>query len=150
MTLRQDDENTKNFEQPSDRRRFLKSVSVGVGMAAVAGTGLFAGGAALGQAKPGDTKAAAPAPKAPAAGGALELVKEDDPLPKGLGYVHDATKAVRADKAGTKGADQLCSNCQFYVKSGELNKEEVGKCQLFPKGVVKAKGWCKSWIKKPG
>jgi hypothetical protein len=36
------------------------------------------------------------------------------------------------------------------VKSGELNKEEVGKCQLFPKGVVKAKGWCKSWIKKPG
>lgn len=81
----------------------------------------------------------------------LDLVKETDPLPKGLGYVHDATKAERADKAGTKAADQHCSNCQFYIKEADmLDKEEVGKCQIIPNGVVKAKGWCKSWIKKPG
>lgn len=136
-------------EQQSCRRQFLKSLGLGVGAAAVAGT---AGTAALvgTRALAADKKAATPSAAGTPAAGALELVKEDDPLPKGLGYKHDATKAARTDKAGVKGSDQFCQNCQFYAKAGELAKEEVGKCQLFPKGVVKAKGWCKSWIKKPG
>lgn len=125
------------------RRNFLKTVSVGLGAMV-----FFGAARSVAKAETAKTKPAA-APAAPAAGaGALELVKEDDPLPKGLGYMHDSTKAPRVDKAGTKAADQHCLNCQFYTKAGEINKEEVGKCQLFPKGVVKSNGWCKSWIKK--
>jgi hypothetical protein len=145
ITLERSMTNTENRITPSndnpenqDRRSFLKFVSLGLGAVA-------AGGSLAATALAQEKKTPA---KAPGANAALELVKEDDPLPKGLGYVHDATKTTRADKAGTKGADQLCSNCQFYVKSGEINKAEVGKCTLFPRGVVKANGWCKSWIKK--
>lgn len=112
------------------RRDFLKTMACGAGALVILGGG---------QSGVADDKAKKP-----------NLVKESDPLPKGLGYVHDATKAQRTDKAGTKAAEQLCSNCQFYMKNGELDKEEVGKCQIIPNGVVKAKGWCKSWIKKPG
>lgn len=118
----------------NQRRKFLKTVATGAGAALLLGKSeqLFA----------------EPAKKEKENKDLGELVKESDPLPKGLGYLHDATKATRPDKAGTKGDSQLCLNCQFYTKSGEKDGEEVGKCQLFPKGLVKGKGWCKSWIKK--
>lgn len=136
------------------RRQFLKFALLGAGTAGV--IGMFTRQSARAETKAPAKNAASPAaapaasPAAAVPAGALELVKESDPLPKGLGYLEDATKADRKDKAGTKAADQLCSNCQFYVKAGEIEKKEVGKCQLFPKGVVTAKGWCKSWIKKAG
>jgi hypothetical protein len=134
--------------QNPGRRNFLKTVSMGFGAMAVFGAAASVAKAETVKTKPAAKPSAAPAAAPAAAAGALELVKEDDPLPKGLGYMHDSTKAPRVDKAGTKAADQLCLNCQFYTKAGEINKEEVGKCQLFPKGVVKSNGWCKSWIKK--
>jgi hypothetical protein len=137
MSLDKETDLVSETKNPA-RRNFLKNVSMGLGAMVFFGAARSVAKAEAAKTKPPGTPAA----------GALELVKEDDPLPKGLGYLHDATKATRVDKAGTKAADQLCSNCQFYTKAGEVNKEEVGKCQLFPKGVVKAKGWCKSWIKK--
>jgi hypothetical protein len=143
MSLDKETDFVSETKNPA-RRNFLKTISMGFGAMVFFGAARSVAKAEPAKAKP----AAAPAAPAAPAAGALELVKEDDPLPKGLGYLHDATKATRVDKAGTKAADQTCLNCQFYTKAGEVNKEEVGKCQLFPKGVVKAKGWCKSWIKK--
>lgn len=44
----------------------------------------------------------------------------DDPTAVALKYVHDASKADRAEKAGTPGADQFCRSCQFVsADSGE-------------------------------
>lgn len=40
--------------------------------------------------------------------------------------------------------DQRCGNCQlFTAREGDL-----GKCQLFPEGLVKESGWCTSWAAK--
>lgn len=78
----------------------------------------------------------------PAAGG--NYVSETDTVAKTLGYKEDASAVpadVRIDKGNTKGADQLCSNCQFY-KGTEAGG---GTCSLFPGKLVKEKGWCKSW-----
>ncbi len=70
----------------------------------------------------------------------------NDPTAKALKYVHDATKAVRADKAGTPGDQQLCSNCQFIgAAEGEWHP-----CTLFPGKAVNANGWCASWTLKVG
>lgn len=42
--------------------------------------------------------------------------------------------------------DQLCSNCQLYTaQSGKL-----GKCQLFPQGLVEDTAWCSSWAARVG
>lgn len=83
---------------------------------------------------------------------AKDLVKEDNPLAKGLKYVMDATKAPerKTDRAGVKAADQFCEGCQLFTMPTTLKgtKEGVGKCQMIPTGYVKSKGWCNSWIKK--
>lgn len=71
------------------------------------------------------------------------LVKEDETLPKALKYVHDASKAK--DRKDLKA---ICKNCSFYKPEGKLGSDDIGKCQLFAKGVVKASGWCTSWVKK--
>ena len=149
--MAKDDKQTHTLDQASStapsspRRDFLKFVGMSAGAVALFSrqTKLQAAETKAEPAKAGTAQNTAPATN-------LELVKETDPLPKGLGYVADAKKGDRKDKAGTKAADQTCLNCQFYTKAGVVDKAEVGKCQLFPKGVVKAEGWCKSWIKKPG
>lgn len=98
-----------------------------------------------------------PAPKVSPTGGAagtaaaLTLVDEKSQMATVLKYQHDASKvpaALRVPKQGVAGKDQLCSNCMFYAKAGDIKGDEVGKCQLIPQGVVKAKGWCTSWMKK--
>lgn len=71
------------------------------------------------------------------------LVKEDETLPKALKYLHDATKSK--DRKDPKA---ICKNCSFYKPEGKIGSDEVGKCQMFQKGVVKAGGWCTSWVKK--
>ena len=74
----------------------------------------------------------------------LPHVAEDDPAAVGLKYMHDATQAPRADKAGTAAADQLCSNCQFITTdSGEWRG-----CALFPGKAVNENGWCSAWAPK--
>jgi hypothetical protein len=53
----------------------------------------------------------------------------------------DATKSAdRKDKASE------CSNCALYTgKAGAAD----GPCGAFGGKLVKAKGWCSAWAKKP-
>lgn len=75
---------------------------------------------------------------------AEEQVSESDPMAVALKYVHDASQAERADKAGVAGADQFCKNCmQIKADSGEWRG-----CNLFPGKLVAENGWCSAWVKK--
>lgn len=65
---------------------------------------------------------------------------EDDPAAKGLGYVHDASKASNPKHK----PDQFCHNCNL-VRS---DSGEWRACQLFPGKAVNADGWCMAWVKK--
>jgi len=42
--------------------------------------------------------------------------------------------------------EQRCDGCQFYQP--ERGGEGVGGCQLFQEGLVKAAGWCTSYVKR--
>ncbi len=78
----------------------------------------------------------------------LELVSETDATAVALGYKHDASSvpaAEKAEKNGTVGAEQKCSNCAFY---SAIDGVEGGKCSLILSGYVKPAGWCKSWSLK--
>jgi hypothetical protein len=75
----------------------------------------------------------------------LPQLAEDDPTAKALKYVHDATKAARADKGGVAADKQFCSNCMFIqAPSGAWRP-----CQLFAGKAVNENGWCMSWAPKP-
>ncbi len=65
-------------------------------------------------------------------------VSEDDPSAAALKYVHDASKADPAQRAG----DRFCNNCQLY--SGKPD-DEWGPCAIFQGKVVASKGWCNAW-----
>ncbi|MCC7198512.1 MAG: high-potential iron-sulfur protein [Gammaproteobacteria bacterium] len=70
---------------------------------------------------------------------------EADPQGKALGYHLDATK-VDAKTNPTYKPGQKCTNCiQFQGKA-----PADGPCNLFPGKTVKANGWCKVWVLKPG
>ena len=58
-----------------------------------------------------------------------------------LKYVADATKAERAEKAGTPGDQQFCYNCQF----APTHEGDFLPCQLFPANTVAKDGWCSAW-----
>ena len=80
---------------------------------------------------------------------AQEYIAEDNQMAQSLGYKENASSvdsSVRVDKGDTKGSEQYCTNCQFYVEKEGV--EGGGGCQLFPGKLVKAKGWCKSWALK--
>jgi hypothetical protein len=72
--------------------------------------------------------------------------EKKDATAKALKYVSDgaSTAKGRPDKMGIKGAEQNCSNCQFYTKIDD----KKGKCLMITSGEVAAKGWCASWTKK--
>ena len=81
---------------------------------------------------------AAPAPDA------AEYVSEESGKAKALKYrenASDVDPALRGKKGKVEGADQFCTNCQFYTAEGN----EGGKCTLFPGKKVKAQAWCVSW-----
>ena len=83
--------------------------------------------------------------------GADALVDEKSQMAVTLKLYQDGSKvpaSIRPAKSGVDGPKQLCSNCMFYAKTKGEKDAEVGKCQLFPQGLVKAKGWCASWTKK--
>lgn len=80
------------------------------------------------------------------AAAAPALIAESDPAAKALGYLHDATK-VDAKANATYKAGQVCDNCIQYT--GAAGTVE-GPCNMFPGKLVKAKGWCKVWVLKPG
>jgi len=86
----------------------------------------------------------------------LKPVDLESPTAKALGYVHDAEK-VDTEKFPKRAPedthDQFCDNCFFWTKGGlevEGKEGEWGLCTLFPNQVVAAKGWCNSWVVKPG
>lgn len=77
---------------------------------------------------------------------ATEFVDPASPQAKALGYTPDASKVdAKANPVYKPGQD--CANCiQFGGKAGATE----GPCNLFPGKVVKAGGWCKVWVLKPG
>lgn len=133
-------------KSPLNRRDLIKK--------SLAGTALLASAGIVACSK--KEEAAAPNTEANAAaeteGGAaesLEYIAEDNQMAQSLGYKENASavdSSVRVDKGDTPGAEQYCTNCQFYVEKDGI--EGGGGCQLFPGKLVKAKGWCKSWALK--
>jgi len=83
-------------------------------------------------------------------------VSAEDPTAKALGYHSDAAKVDTTKfpkKAGPDGAKQLCSTCILMVSAGVkvAGKEGAfGKCSVIQTGLVNEKGWCNSWVAKPG
>ena len=83
--------------------------------------------------------------------GADALVDEKSSLAVARKLYQDGSKVppgIRPAKSGVEGVKQLCNNCMFYSKVKGEKDAEVGKCQLFPQGLVKGKAWCNSWAKK--
>jgi hypothetical protein len=77
---------------------------------------------------------------------AAEPLSESDATAKSLAYVGDASK-VDAKTNPTYKPGQTCANCiQYTGKAGAAD----GPCNIFPGKLVKAKGWCKVWVLKPG
>ena len=77
---------------------------------------------------------------------AAEPLAETDPTAKSLAYVTDASK-VNAKANSTYKPGQKCANCLQYT--GKPNAAD-GPCTIFPNKTVKAAGWCKVWMIKPG
>lgn len=72
--------------------------------------------------------------------GDLPPLSEDDPAAKGLGYVHDVSKAANPKHR----PDQYCKNCNLIRSdSGEWRA-----CQIFPGKGVNENGWCSAWVLK--
>ena len=74
---------------------------------------------------------------------AVGKVPEDEPAAAALNYVEVASTAVRADKMGVAGSEQICGNCLFYKDS---KKPEWGGCALFQNRLVAEQGWCMGWV----
>ena len=74
----------------------------------------------------------------------LPKVDEKDPAAVANGYKADATK-VDKSKFPNYAAGQACGNCIMY----QGGKDAFGGCPIFPNKQVAAKGWCKSYVKKP-
>lgn len=77
---------------------------------------------------------------------AAEPLAESDATAKSLGYVTDAKKVDPKTNPNYE-SGQICANCMQYTgKAGAAD----GPCNIFPGKTVKAQGWCKVWVLKPG
>ena len=76
---------------------------------------------------------------------AAVAVDPNDAQAKSLGYVTDAGK-VDAKANPTFKPGQHCANCIQFTGKAPAD----GPCNLFPGKVVKANGWCRVWVQKPG
>ena len=89
------------------------------------------------EASPQAAQAPSPSPSpepAPAAEEALVTeISAMAGLAETVNYQHESPKP-----------DQSCANCELYTKK----TDERGSCKLFAQGLVEARGWCTSWIKK--
>jgi len=70
----------------------------------------------------------------------LPPLSEDAPNAKALNYVKVAADA--ADHAAFK-EGSYCDNCMFW-------QPNTNGCTLFQGFSVEPKGWCQSWVKRPG
>lgn len=73
-------------------------------------------------------------------------VDEADPVAKGVGYRHDATK-VDAAKYPSFAKGRVCNNCQLY--QGKAT-DAWAPCPLVGGKQVNGAGWCTAWVKKAG
>ncbi len=90
----------------------------------------------------GVTAMAAPAPAA----AAFPKLDEKDPQAVALHYVHDA-KLVDPKKNPAYKPGHHCANClQVTGNAGDAWRP----CNIFPKKLVSANGWCSVWVQKPG
>ena len=86
----------------------------------------------------------------------LKEIPADDMTAKALGYNSDASKVdtvAYPKRAGAEGQKQFCSNCILLTQSGlkvSGKDGDYGKCSVLPSGLVATKGWCNSWVQKPG
>ncbi len=70
---------------------------------------------------------------------------ETDAQAKSLGYKADAGKVdPKANPTFKKG--QHCANCIQFTGKAPAD----GPCNIFAGKTVKANGWCKVWVLKPG
>ena len=77
---------------------------------------------------------------------AFPKLDEKDPMAVALHYVHDA-KLDDPKKNPTYKAGHHCANCLHLTgKAGDAWQP----CNLFPKKLVAATGWCSAWVQKPG
>ena len=77
---------------------------------------------------------------------AAEAVTETDPTAQSLAYVTDARRVNTKLNPNYK-PGQTCANCLHYTgKPGAGD----GPCAIFANKSVKAAGWCKVWMLKPG
>jgi len=74
-----------------------------------------------------------------------EILKEDDPVAKALGYVEDTTKADKT-KFPMHKDDQICSDCALAPVDRE---GDYIACAAFQNKLVTKKGWCAAYAKKP-
>jgi hypothetical protein len=74
---------------------------------------------------------------------AVGRVPETDPAAVALKYVEVASTAVRTDKMGVAGSEQICGNCRFYKDS---ETPDWGGCALFQNRLVAKQGWCTGWV----
>lgn len=77
-----------------------------------------------------------------AGAGELEMLAEDNPTAKALGYYADGS-AVDSGAFPTYDPAQNCANCIQYKGDAD---SDAGPCALFPGKLVTAKGWCKVWV----
>lgn len=86
----------------------------------------------------------------------LQPVSENDPTAKALGYHADGSKVDPQKfprKAVPGGEKQSCANCMLMVQTGVKvpgAEGTYGKCSVIQSGLVSEKGWCNSWVQKPG
>lgn len=82
----------------------------------------------------------------PAGAASFPHLDEKDPTAAALKYVHDA-KTVDPKKNPNYKPGQHCANClQVTGKDGDAWRP----CNIFPKKLVAAGGWCSVWVHKPG
>ncbi len=82
----------------------------------------------------------------PASTAGFTKLDEKDPQAVALHYVHDA-KLVDPKKNPTYKPGHHCANClQITGKAGDAWRP----CNIFPKKLVAADGWCSVWVQKPG
>jgi len=130
--------------------QFSRRDVVKQGAVAISGLSLLGLTACTGDKPSKPAEATSAAPTETKSTGGDPLVSLDHPTAKALSYVHDGSTvdaSKRVEKSGVAGAEQLCSNCQFYK---QVDGKEYGMCQLIPvpgKNVA-GKGWCPTWAKK--
>ncbi len=84
----------------------------------------------------------------------LPMAEPDKGMPKSVNYQHDKSKVTDAklkiERMGTTFKDQFCHNCAQYSEVKGCKSGKSGTCSIFanPKLLVKADGWCATWVKK--